>query len=184
MYTHAVASRYASPWSLGYRLRMLLWEYSWPLLCSWTPKHFYLWRLFVLRSFGTAIHGRPFVHQRARIEHPWNLTLHHRSCLGDRAHAYCLGPVEIHQCLVARRLTSVQAATILTIPTGHCSPHRSTSAPMPSWVPRPDAWSDGWRKGNCGCLCGRDPQCSSWCCSCWRSSQGNSFLCLLNSCLA
>lgn len=96
MYTHAVASRYASPWSLGYRLRMLLWEYSWPLLCSWTPKHFYLWRLFVLRCFGTAIHGRPFVHQRARIEHPWNLTLHHRSCLGDRAHAYCLGPVEIH----------------------------------------------------------------------------------------
>ncbi len=96
MYTHAQASRYSSPWTKSYRLRLLFWEYSWPLLCSWTPKPCNPWRLFILRCFGTAIHGRPFVHQRARIEHPWNLTLHHKACLGDRAHAYCLGPVVIH----------------------------------------------------------------------------------------
>jgi putative colanic acid biosynthesis acetyltransferase WcaF len=95
MHTHSQASRYASPWSLGYRLRMLLWEYSWPLFCRWTPKPFNPWRLLILRRFGAEIHGIPFVHQRARIDHPWNLTLHHKACLGDRAHAYCLGAVEI-----------------------------------------------------------------------------------------
>jgi putative colanic acid biosynthesis acetyltransferase WcaF len=26
---------------------------------------------------------------------PWNLTLHHRACLGDRANAYSLGEIEI-----------------------------------------------------------------------------------------
>ena len=89
-------SRSSSPWTLSYRLRMLLWEYCWPLLCSWTPKHFYLWRLFVLRCFGAVIFGRPFVHQRARIEHPWNLTLHSNSTIGDRSHLYCLGHIEVY----------------------------------------------------------------------------------------
>jgi putative colanic acid biosynthesis acetyltransferase WcaF len=97
LHSHTQASRYASPWSRGYRLRLLLWDYAWPLFCLWTPKPFNPWRLFILQCFGTTIHGRPFVHQRARIEHPWNLTLHHKACLGDRAHAYCLGRVEIHE---------------------------------------------------------------------------------------
>jgi putative colanic acid biosynthesis acetyltransferase WcaF len=35
------------------------------------------------------------VHQRARIAIPWNLTLHDRACLGDRANAYSLGEIEI-----------------------------------------------------------------------------------------
>jgi putative colanic acid biosynthesis acetyltransferase WcaF len=35
------------------------------------------------------------VHQRARIEIPWKLTLHDRACLGDRANAYTLGEIEI-----------------------------------------------------------------------------------------
>jgi putative colanic acid biosynthesis acetyltransferase WcaF len=95
LHTHSQTSRYASPWSRRYRLKLLLWEYVWPLLCGWTPKPCNPWRLFILRRFGATIHGQPFVHQRARIEHPWNLTLHHRACLGDRAHAYCLGEVEI-----------------------------------------------------------------------------------------
>ncbi len=93
--THIQASRYASPWSRSYRLRILLWDFAWPLLCGWTSKPCNPWRLFILCRFGATIHGQPFVHQRARIEHPWNLTLHHKACLGDRAHAYCLAAVEI-----------------------------------------------------------------------------------------
>jgi putative colanic acid biosynthesis acetyltransferase WcaF len=95
MNTHAQANRYASPWSRRHRLRQLLWDFSWPLLCSWTPKPCNPWRLFILRRFGATLHGRPFVHQRARIVHPWNLTMHNKACLGDRTHAYCLGAVVI-----------------------------------------------------------------------------------------
>jgi putative colanic acid biosynthesis acetyltransferase WcaF len=74
---------------------MLLWECCWTFLCSWTPKPLNRWRLFLLRLFGATLHGTPFVHQRARITMPWNLILHHRACLGDRANAYSLDRIEI-----------------------------------------------------------------------------------------
>ncbi|EJU14589.1 CysE/LacA/LpxA/NodL family acetyltransferase [Sphingomonas sp. LH128] len=86
-----------SPWSARVRLAMLAWSYAWPLLCRWTPKPANRWRLFVLRRFGAKIHGRPFIHQRARIHIPWHLTMYDGSALGDRANAYSLGEIEIAQ---------------------------------------------------------------------------------------
>ena len=88
-------SAFASPWSGRERLLRVLWELCWALLCAWTPKPANAWRLFWLRLFGAKTHGTPFVHQRARIAIPWNLTLHDRACLGDRANAYSLGEIEI-----------------------------------------------------------------------------------------
>jgi putative colanic acid biosynthesis acetyltransferase WcaF len=73
----------------------VLWDVCWFAFCIWTPKPANAWRLFWLRLFGAKIHGTPFVHQRARIEIPWNLTLHDRCCLGDRTNAYSLGEIEI-----------------------------------------------------------------------------------------
>jgi len=95
--THTQADAYASPWPLRRRIALLAWEYAWLLACAWTPKPFNPWRLLVLRRFGAEIHGTPFVHARARISQPWNLVLHHRACLGDRAAAYTLGRIEIHE---------------------------------------------------------------------------------------
>lgn len=92
---HAQASAYDSPWTLRYRVGLLLWECAWAAFCRWTPKPFNRWRLFWLRLFGCKTHGRPFVHQRARIHAPWNLTLHDRACLGDGAVAYSLDRIEI-----------------------------------------------------------------------------------------
>jgi putative colanic acid biosynthesis acetyltransferase WcaF len=92
---HSQNSAYESPWTLSQRLKMLIWEYTWILLCSWTPKPVNTWRLFILRLFGAKLYGKPFVHQRARIQIPWNLTMHHKSCIGDRANVYTLGKVEI-----------------------------------------------------------------------------------------
>lgn len=88
-------TRGASPWSLGQRVRMLLWEYAWLLLCAWTPKPLNPWRLLVLRAFGATIEGRPFVHQRARIQMPWNIHLAHQACVGDRAHLYSLDRIHL-----------------------------------------------------------------------------------------
>ena len=97
MKTHVQSSPYASPWPLRDRVRALLWEACWTLCCRWTPKPLNAWRLGWLRVFGARIHGRPFVHQRARVQLPWNLTLRDRACLGDRAAAYTLGPIEVHE---------------------------------------------------------------------------------------
>ena len=84
-----------SPWSGSNRIMRVLWEFCWFVFCAWTPKPLNEWRLFWLRVFDAKIFGRPFVHQRARIAIPWNLTLHDRACLGDRANAYTLGEIEI-----------------------------------------------------------------------------------------
>ena len=88
-------SAYASPWSTSDRALRKLWELCWILFCAWTPKPANPWRLFWLRVFEAKIHGTPFVHQRARIAIPWNLTLYDRACLGDRANADSLGQIEI-----------------------------------------------------------------------------------------
>jgi putative colanic acid biosynthesis acetyltransferase WcaF len=97
IHTHSQTSAYDSPWPFHRRLMLLLWEYVWALTCRWTPKPLNPWRLLVLRLFGAEIHGTPFVHQRARIQQPWNLTLHHRACLGDRANAYSLSRITLHE---------------------------------------------------------------------------------------
>ncbi len=102
---HGVASRYASPWSFNDRVRMLLWAIAWPLLCGWTPKPLNAWRLMWLRIFGCKMDGRPFVHQRARIQIPWNVILHDRSCVGDRANLYSLGELELGSgCTIAQEV--------------------------------------------------------------------------------
>ena len=93
--THSIEHRYASPWTVAQRVRMLLWEFCWVLFCAWTPKPLYPWRLFWLSVFGCKIMGRPFVHQRARIQIPWNITLHDKAAIGDRANLYSLGEIEI-----------------------------------------------------------------------------------------
>lgn len=86
---------YDSPWTVRQRVRRILWELCWTLFCKVTPKPFNPWRLLVLKAFGAKIEGTPFVHQRAKIEIPENLTLRHRACLGDGAVMYSLGPIEI-----------------------------------------------------------------------------------------
>jgi putative colanic acid biosynthesis acetyltransferase WcaF len=103
LHTYHQASAYSSPWTRAEKLRMLLWELSWLLMCRWTPKPMNAWRLIWLKLFGAKIYGYPFVHQRAKITLPWNLTLHDRACLGDCAIAYSLGEIELMQdCTVAQ----------------------------------------------------------------------------------
>jgi len=105
-------SAYDSPWPDSQRVLRVLWEFCWVIFCSWTPKPLNEWRLFWLRVFDAKIDGKPFVHQRARIAVPWNLTLHDRACLGDRANAYSLAEIEIGaRATVPRKRISIPAAT-------------------------------------------------------------------------
>ena len=103
MKKYAQKSIYDSPWTLREKVGMLVWNYVWQVFCAWTPQPLNRWRLAVLRLFGAKLSGRPFVHQRARIQIPWNLTMHDRACIGDRANIYSLGPVELMEaCTVAQ----------------------------------------------------------------------------------
>jgi putative colanic acid biosynthesis acetyltransferase WcaF len=84
---------YASPWSVGTRLRVFLWGAVWVTLFRPTPKPLYPWRIFLLRCFGCKVKGRPFVSQSAIIKMPWNLVLGDRTCLAPKSEIYNLGPV-------------------------------------------------------------------------------------------
>jgi putative colanic acid biosynthesis acetyltransferase WcaF len=86
---------YQNPWPLWSHLALALWKFTWFFLCSWTPKFFNPWRVFVLKIFGANLSGTPFIHSTARIQIPWNLTMKHRACLGERANAYSLGKIKI-----------------------------------------------------------------------------------------
>lgn len=98
--SHSLQSRQLpgqrSPWTLGARLRALVWQIVWAGCCVWTPKPANAWRLIVLRGFGARIVGTPFVHQRARIQLPWNVELHDRACVGDRTNLYSLDRIVLH----------------------------------------------------------------------------------------
>jgi putative colanic acid biosynthesis acetyltransferase WcaF len=106
---YAQKSSYSSPYSVSFRVKMLVWEWAWYGLCSWTPKPLNRWRLWVLRAFGCRMFGLPFVHGHAKIQMPWNLILHDRACLGDGANAYSLGTIEIKA-----RATIAQEAYLCT----------------------------------------------------------------------
>lgn len=90
-------SRFDSPWNFKTKVKIFLWDYAWYIFCKWTPKNFNNWRLFVLKIFGTKIIGSPFVHQKSYIHYPWNLVIHHKSCIGDRAVIYALDKIEIEK---------------------------------------------------------------------------------------
>ena len=51
----------------------------------------------MLKIFGAKLSGMPFIHSTARIQIPWNLTMKHRACLGERANAYSLGKIDIQE---------------------------------------------------------------------------------------
>ena len=49
----------------------------------------------MLKIFGANLSGMPFIHSKARIQIPWNLTMRHRACLGEMASAYSLAKIEV-----------------------------------------------------------------------------------------
>jgi putative colanic acid biosynthesis acetyltransferase WcaF len=101
--TMTQAGAYASPWSLGVRVKLLLWAVVWRLLFRPTPKLLSPWRVALLRLFGCRVRGRPFVDARAVVKMPWNLVLEDRACLGPYSEVYNLAPVTLGpRCTVAQ----------------------------------------------------------------------------------
>lgn len=88
-------SAFDSPYSYRYRLGILLWDVVYTLFFRPTPKFFRPWRVFLLRLFGARIRGTVFVSESARIKVPWNLTMHHRACIGPHCDIYNLAKITI-----------------------------------------------------------------------------------------
>src|SRR5947207_8209633 len=120
-------SAFESPWSNGQRALRVLWGFCWFVFCRWTPKPFNPWRLCWLRVFEAKIEGTPFVHSRARIAIPWNLTLRDLACLGNRSNAFSLGEIE-----VGERATVAQEVCLSTA--GHDFSQESMSVTLANYT--------------------------------------------------
>jgi putative colanic acid biosynthesis acetyltransferase WcaF len=86
---------YQNPWPRWHQFILVCWRLAWFFFCRWTPKFLNPWRILILKLFGAKLSGLPFVHSSANIQIPWNLTMKHRACLGERANAYSLGRIGI-----------------------------------------------------------------------------------------
>ncbi|MHC4218890.1 MAG: LbetaH domain-containing protein [Planctomycetota bacterium] len=87
--------RHISPYSTREKVARVLWAIVQSTLFRGSFHSWYGWRRFLLRRFGARVHPTAVVRRTARIECPWNLTLGRNTCLGDRAIAYCLGPITL-----------------------------------------------------------------------------------------
>jgi len=88
-------ARHVSPYSTREKVLRMLWSMTEPTLFRLSFHTWNGWRAWLLRRFGARIAPNCIIRRTVRVECPWNLAMERNACLGDRAHAYCLGPVSL-----------------------------------------------------------------------------------------
>ncbi len=85
------------------KIRRLFWEFSWALLCRWTPKPLHSWRIFILRIFGASIGKQNSIYPTCRIWAPWLLQTHDVVAIGPGAEIYNPGGVRLeHHAIISQ----------------------------------------------------------------------------------
>ncbi len=81
--------------TLGNRVRRVVWNLAWLLLASWTPAPLHRYRVSLLRLFGAQVDWTAHVYGSAKIWCPGNLRMEARSCLGPRVNCYCIDQISL-----------------------------------------------------------------------------------------
>lgn len=87
--------RHVSAYSTREKIGRMLWAVVQGTLFRWSFHTWNRWRIWLLNRFGARVHPTCVIRRTVRVECPWNLTMGRNSCLGDRATAYCLGPITV-----------------------------------------------------------------------------------------
>jgi putative colanic acid biosynthesis acetyltransferase WcaF len=90
---HVQRSR--SPYSLGIKIKRVLWMLFGQPLMRLTFHNWYGARRGLLRLFGARIAPSARVRPSVRVEQPWNLTIGEDTMVGDHVILYCLGKVVV-----------------------------------------------------------------------------------------
>ena len=100
-----------SPWSLGDKVRRVLWMFTQATIFRYSFHNWYGLRRLILRAFGAklgeGVRVRPTVH----IEIPWNLEIGDHSIVGDEAILYALGKVTVGRRVVISQYAHLCAGT-------------------------------------------------------------------------
>lgn len=76
-------------WPFKAKVCRLFWNFCWLFLFSITPKRLgNSWRIFLLRFFGTRIHGEALILPSCRILQPWKLELYDGVAIGADVNIY------------------------------------------------------------------------------------------------
>ena len=88
------ANRNAVKYTPSEQVRRLVWFALQPFF-RWSPRPFFFWRSFLLRSMGARIGKNVHIYGSAVIYFPWRLFIGNNSSIGEGAIVYNLGPVTI-----------------------------------------------------------------------------------------
>jgi putative colanic acid biosynthesis acetyltransferase WcaF len=81
--------------SLGNRLRRLVWNITWLLLYRISPRPFHAWRAMLLRLFGATLGPNCHFYPASRVWAPWNLVCADHVAAADGVEIYNPSPIQI-----------------------------------------------------------------------------------------
>lgn len=87
-------NRSSTKYSKKELLKRVLWGLCTPLF-RYSPRPFFQWRCFLLRSFGAKIGNNVHIYSSSTIYMPWNLEIGDWSSIGEYAIIYNLGKITI-----------------------------------------------------------------------------------------
>jgi len=81
--------------SLGNRVKRLLWNIAWGILFRFSPRPFFAWRALLLRLFGARLGPTCKFYPSSRVWAPWNLICADLVAVADGAEIYNPAPIRI-----------------------------------------------------------------------------------------
>jgi putative colanic acid biosynthesis acetyltransferase WcaF len=97
---HISAATAADPYnrpafSLGNRLRRLVWNTCWVIFYRFSPRPFFAWRALLLKAFGAKLASGCKFYPRSIVHSPWNLVCEELVAVADGAELYNPAPLRI-----------------------------------------------------------------------------------------
>ncbi len=90
------ADPYLRPaFSVGNRLRRLVWNVCWLLLYRTSPRPLHAWRAMLLRGFGATMGPHCHFYPGAKVYAPWNLVCADQVTAGDGVEIYNPAPLKL-----------------------------------------------------------------------------------------
>lgn len=90
----AEADPYLRPaFSLGDRLKRLVWNICWAVLYRMSPRPFHVWRSLLLRAFGATMGANCHFYPGSKVWAPWNLICADQVTAADGSEIYNPAPV-------------------------------------------------------------------------------------------
>jgi putative colanic acid biosynthesis acetyltransferase WcaF len=87
---------YARPaFSVGNRVRRMMWNICWVIFYRFSPRPFFAWRALLLRMFGADLGPTCKFYPSSRVWAPWNLICADLVAVGDGAEIYNPAPVRL-----------------------------------------------------------------------------------------